>query len=152
MAEATPVPPAGLPGSGSRDASATPCVSPQRHEVSEHPVRKMSRAEKESFSAMSSNAVKRGFKSTHCPKRPHPGQVWVSGEVFREKTFVKCSSGTRVGAAARREWREGSGAGAVLTQGSVGGGPVFRRRSECRPPFSRRKQRAERKRTGKASD
>lgn len=84
MAETTPVPlgtAAYLLGSGSRDASATPGVSPQRHEVSEHPVRKMSRLEKERFSVMSSNAVKKKkrFKSTHCPKRPHPRQVDEQG-------------------------------------------------------------------------
>lgn len=62
MADTAPVPPgtaACLLGSGSRDPAATPCVSPQRHEVSQHPVRKVSRLEEERFSAMSSNAVKK---------------------------------------------------------------------------------------------
>lgn len=50
MAEITPVPlgtAACLLKSGSRDVSAGPCVSPQRHKVSERPMRKMSRLEKE---------------------------------------------------------------------------------------------------------
>lgn len=86
MAETTPVPlgtAAYLLGSGSRDASATPGVSPQRHEVSEHPVRKMSRLEKERFSVMSSNAVKKKKKDLN-PLTVQRGLIldrWMNREV-----------------------------------------------------------------------
>lgn len=89
MAEITPVPlgtAACLLKSGSRDVSAGPCVSPQRHKVSERPMRKMSRLEKERPFCEELKCWG-GNKSIHCPNVPHPRQGDVRGGGGRRGLF-----------------------------------------------------------------
>lgn len=110
-----------LLNSRSGDASGRPCISPQRHKISEHLVRRMSHLEQE---RLSRRKLKWRVTSTHRPHMPCSGQVneWREGLFSILKiAFKNAATETKVGGGAKwgrdrdsTPWGEGWFSGTVL--------------------------------------